>query len=766
MAIIGENNFRYFKKINRLFAGSDYDYNLDQFLGIFNGQDGITYDVNFGNITANSLIASVIGDSSSTIYGDGSQLTGISADIVNLSPTAFSPLSIFNALEKNGINASNPNSLNIRNSFNTSSPMTASIRVPYLTTAGTSIYFDHGLAGELEEINDTQTTGDWTAGTNTPIIDADSTNYLQGNKSIKMSKTVAGAIDIYDTVVLSLADRNLRVSAFPNTLTNLSYLYVLLYTSAGNTVEYRFPVATLTASAWNHLTVDLDASPDVKAGTFNEGSITRVYLGALTSSSQDIEVSWSTVTAISREPFLVPGYSQAVIVRDGTNQQHISVMSEDSGLKGKYVLSDALSNNYSSDDSLITSNSGSVSGNQMIHDSTATGANALQAKVVNSLQLHGVLPRASLSSFARYYHPPLEITAFTSGTQIEAYSATNVSAYYTAGTTVIVYKRLRVNGEYQSMTGTATNNFFYATLASNSSYAGTTLSLVLADAIDPGTDETGYYIVPESILFEYCAGSKTATTFTQAVPSELLINGDNQLIFEDDFDRATTTPDLGNNWLSILDVSSAAALHTQNQAASGYLYSGCASPSSTTTTRGYRNIRTDIDFSKFSTYKITGAVKFKVDYYASAHGQYSSSVLFLVGADNTTVDGGSGYGISLIDDNVSGTTIAYKNETTSSTATSLTEADGVKFNFEFYIEKNKIYGYYWQDGTTKPSGYSFEIGGESTISGKYFNLYLKSTCFDSKRYVSIYDFKIKRTPSSYTLKYNIPNLTNIEKLET
>jgi len=92
-------------------------------------------------------------------------------------------------------------------------------------------------------------------------------------------------------------------------LTNVQKLFVVAYSSDGNHRRYDFGTGVLSATTWNHLTCDnADSTAYTDTGTFVEGNVTRLYVGAVTLSAQTVNVSWDTYRAISDQPTLVKDY--------------------------------------------------------------------------------------------------------------------------------------------------------------------------------------------------------------------------------------------------------------------------------------------------------------------------------------------------------------------------------------------------------------------------------------------------------------------------
>jgi len=475
--------------------------------------------------------------------------------------TGVELLAVSNAIEKMGGSISLPNANNVRNSFTNSSKLLCYLRKNYTISDGITIVLDHGLDSELETQNDMETVGDFTAGTNTPTVAANTTDFLEGTQSVKISKTVNGSIDMYDTVTLSLSDRHFRVSAYPSTLTDVSYIYVVFYTSSGNQRRFNFAATDLVATSWNHLTCDLDATVDgtiiADTGTFEISNITRIYYGITTTSSISIECSFDLSRAISSQPLLVPGYSLSISIQDETNQDTFSLMSEDrtnNVTKGSFTASRSLNYNFGISDggsgaTYLSSNTGTVSNNQFTHNSAAVGQNAKTAKQHEAIYLSTTLDTGTLESFIRFNEESFEVEGFPTTSTISLKQINNSSleqGRFLNDDYILLYKKLRVGYKDQSIEGTGSINFKRLQLNADA-LSGSGVLLLSHDGDNSiGVDTTGYYVVPESSYLEYIAGGKTTTSIVKPSPNELLILGAAEELFSDDFSRGTGV--LGGGW--------------------------------------------------------------------------------------------------------------------------------------------------------------------------------------------------------------------------
>ncbi|MCP3683796.1 MAG: LamG domain-containing protein [bacterium] len=468
-------------------------------------------------------------------------------------------LALANSLDKQGASYPLPNNKHLRNAFTDDTEMLLYLRKSYSTADTTAFVADHGLASELETLNDFQTIGDFTTGTSAPTLSVNTTDYLENTQSIKFTATALnGSADMYESVTLSLTDRNFRVSCYPDELTNVTSVYIVLYTSSGNQRKFDFAVANLTVDTWNHLTCDLNLDDGATSGgvtvtdtgTFERLTITRIYYGITTNSAQTVVPSFDLSRAISDKPLLIPDYGLSSVIQDSTNQDTLTITDEDDTdytTKGTFTIAATLGNNYTniSSVSYASSSTGDVSNNKMQFKATASGQNAQTCKQHEILATPTTMAAATLESFLRFYDDSFEVDSFpTTGTinLKEISAAATEKGRFLDDSWFYVFKKLQGGRVNQTMSGSYTVNFMRLQLSANAGDSGDLITLAHDGDNSFGSDTTGYYVVPESAYLEYSAGAKTASTFTRAIPAEFLLdNGINVIKYSD-------YPYLFSNW--------------------------------------------------------------------------------------------------------------------------------------------------------------------------------------------------------------------------
>lgn len=401
----------------------------------------------------------------------------------------------------------------------------------------TTMYLDHGTQYELTLVNDMETVGDFTSGTATPTVAADAVNFIEGTQSVKFTATnLNGSANMYDTVSMGFNSKHFRISVRPDTLSNVDYVYVQLYTSAGNYRTFQFPVAQLTAAVWNHLTCDLDdSSAYTDTGTFARGAVTRIYFGIHTTSAQTVVPSWDLARTISSQPLLVPSYSLSLPIQDATNQEFVHINSEDrtdNTTKGTFTINAALTYDYPAglskndlDTVYLSSQTGTVADNKQVHKSTASGQNAKTAKTTETIYLNQTKDSCTLEAFLRYYDEAFTVTDFPSTSTIKVYSDTDKSTRFLDDDYVFLFKKLRTGYKDRSMEGSYTLNYKYLQLNANATYASSEITLSHDGSNAVGADDTGYFIVRASAFLDYIAGNKTNNTIVRVTPSEFIPYG-------------------------------------------------------------------------------------------------------------------------------------------------------------------------------------------------------------------------------------------------
>lgn len=438
--------------------------------------------------------------------------------------------------EKNGKLYNTPSAKSIVQSFIDDSTFQIWPRRIYDASVDTTtMYLDHGLDTELETQNDFETVGDFTSAQNTPTVAADTSNFIEGTQSIKMTKAALnGQMDMYDTVTLGLFARNFRTSFYPDTLANVVRAFITLYTSAGNTATYYFSVANMTALQWHNFTVDLNTTPDVTVGTFNKSQISRIYYGFETSSAQTVNVSWDLSRIISDKPLLNSGYSLELPIQDTVNQEIVSIQSVDATDSSKFTIAAQLTNDYPDglskanlDNVYISTQTGTIANNSQAHKSTASGQNAKTAITSDILLLAKTIASMTLESYTNFLTDAIfEVNSFPTTATLKLASDTDLKGFFLDDDYIILYKKARVTTKEQIIKGTASDGFKYLQLNADATFSSSEISLSHDGSNDVGTDKSDYYVIPSNVIKKYVAGSKTESTIVTMEPKEIIVYPD------------------------------------------------------------------------------------------------------------------------------------------------------------------------------------------------------------------------------------------------
>jgi hypothetical protein len=538
--------------------------------------------------------------------------------------------------EKQGINypISAPGALN--ESFTTTESITITPRVTYVS--GTSFIFDYNKT-DLDLMN--ATTG-WTAGTNTPTIAQDTTNKIEGTGSVKMTKaSLNGSIDMYKTfTAFSLIDNLLSFSFFPDTITNVTRFYVTIESSASNLKTYYVPVANITAAAWNHISIDVNNdAADATTGTLVPGSVTKIYFGYTTASSQTVNVSVDFV--VYQPNWLLP-VPYTSFIWDGTNQAALyvaSVAGTANHQRRTYTIT-ALANGFAVGAAYAKQRNVTISNGQGVFTSGLSGAVALTSYDITTTELPALYSAATLTMSQRFLDEEFKINALGSTTTTGLYSATDKKAYFKNGDKVIIYQKRYTGRKYTSnYNATIGYNFKILTLSADATYSGTTITLTHATVVNSGADTSYWYCVRYSAEMMYkvenMADNGALNTLT---PTVFLISPvNNNTIFADYFNRANGSP--ANDWGITAEVATGSP--TALAISSSELW--IANSGGESKTRLYRNLENySLQKIQYSGFEIS--LKFK---WSSSNPTGNTRYVSVCLASNLATTNGNGTGFVL-----------------------------------------------------------------------------------------------------------------------
>lgn len=764
----------------------EYPYNNDGTVNTSGNIDRGTADYPFGNAyqRADKTLYAIDNDTktvtASKTWGDLLSSAGGGGG------GGLESLALKNALEKQGNDYPIPNGKYITEAFTSSTKTLCYLRASY--SSGTTIELDHGLDSELETINDMETAGDFTAGTSSPTVAANTTNYLEGTQSVKFTATnlASTSADMYETVSLSLTDRNFRTSVRPDTLSNVSEIYIVLYTSSGNQRKFSFDPTDLTAEVWNTLTCDLNLEDGVTSGgvtitdtgTFVRGSITRIYYGITTSSTQTVVPSFDLSRAISDKPLLVPDYGLSLYIEDATNQERFTLTAEDLTdytTWGSYTLANALSNSYTNDETAtyISNTTYNIENNQGIIKSTASGDGAKTAHHIRTLYLGKTVSSGSLEIFHRIYDDAYacsDLSNYATG-EIKITVSSDFSGRFKDDQPIILFKKLRGGHLNQSMEGSSTINFWILKQSADGTYSDPEVTITFDSYLDLstgsytsgvpsiGSDNTGYYVIPWSEFISYSAGAKTASTFTQATPTEFLTGTSYNLeVFSDDFNRSNGA--VGNDWTTT-DESISGTGNYGWDIVSNKIETYCVNESGALSVS---NIKRNIE--NYREYPVE--YRFNIEY---ADFNNVGNRFYVFHNNTGSSDTGIGIFINPSSGGGGGSNLIYiRRNSTNLVSFTYAIAEGTRHEIKMHIYKSHIKVKMWVYGTAEPQTWNKEydyVPLDSTGDYVMIRGWLNSTTTTAsfKGRVRIDDFAINNLFSGYTLKYKIENLTSVDKVE-
>jgi len=508
-------------------GGQEFD--PSQTLTLTNSSTGLIVENDaavYGTLTIGASSVKINNDG--IIFPNGSTQT--SAGGAGGSGAGLEVIELKSQLEKIGVAypISNPNILN--ESFTDSANEVVTLRTAY-TSGGSTIIVNVDKT-DLDLMD--ATTG-WTQNTGTPTIAQDTVNFIEGTASVKMSKTALnGDADMYkDFTAFSMNNTLLTVSARPDTLTNVDYLYIGIGSSASDSVWYKIEDTDLTAAQWNHLTIKYASdTPFSTAGTYVPSATTRIWFGIHTSSSQDVNVSWDFVTW-SPDYTLPLEIPQRRYIWDGTNQEEIIISAAaGTGLaqRNTYTIS-PLTYSYAISDTFskrrnITIDTYTRRGEFM---AGLTGDASKTAYDKTGKWLQESVTSGTLDLSQRWWDESFKLTDVPSTTQIKAYSVTDKSGYFKNGDKILLYDYKKIGGKYNSRyNSTIGSNAKIVNLTSDTTYASGSYELTFNhDGTNAGVDSSTWYVARYSAELGYAYGAQAdnpAITFEN--PTTIVPIGD------------------------------------------------------------------------------------------------------------------------------------------------------------------------------------------------------------------------------------------------
>ena len=380
--------------------------------------------------------------------------------------------------------------------------------------------------------------------------------------------------------------------------------------------------------------------------------------------------------------------------------------------------------------------------------------------------LNTTLGTGTLELFTRFYHESYKVTDFPDTQTIEIESATDKKAYFLDDDYILLFKKQRAGYKDQSLEGSDTVNCLRLQLNAKASYAWTTITLKNDGSNAVGADTLNYFVIPESVALQYVAGSKTASAFTDLVPAELLIQGNNQVIFEDNFNRANENPISGNDWTSIKDIG---VLDSRKLVSNELQFASVSNNAS-----GYRVYRNTEDYQK-ENYEIT--CKFMFNPSVSGGGGKASRMGIVTGSSNSTITTNynvwTHYGITVnfvfYDTNVLTNEIQIFDANTERIAGAFVFTIDTYYNCRIQKRGRNIKVRVWDASTAEPSSWNINYTNTAdfTLSGNYGQIYAYQGDSSGHTWIThVDDYRYSDISDGYTLKYKAESLTDVDKIET
>lgn len=475
---------------------------------------------------------------------------------------------------------------------------------------------------------------------------------------------------------------------------------------------------------------------------------------------------------------LMTGYTMPFIIQDSTgNNEVVLISSFVSGSSGAwtYNIAAALSNNYTTaNSSKIKNYFGDVSGNQLTAASTRTFSQFVKTLLLRRAKAGGTL-QVGLDFFGNVF--PADVSLLSTNI-LKFTSATDVKGNFKDDDYVMIFKKTpdedadTIVLSKQNPQGTGAYSWFIVQLSADSSYSSPTITAAFDNVYDPvtgtfsagfpniGADETNYFVIRLSAFLDYLAGSKTATTFTQAVPSEVIVKSGTQKEITDDFNRTNTSaPTLGGEWIHTYVAGNAgyAASISSNRLALLADY--------TNTNKSYYTHNDTIDIRGDGYTEIL----FQKVGHADNSANQTTKLYFSFGsagidtAQEAYVTDGVSVGLQI---SGAGTSTAYVYQNNVNCGTLGCGSKTNTFNIEFRIFANGGYVEMrtWALTGTRPDSATVVNINKNLITGK--NIIM--SVYIGTHNALVQDFfdnlSIKKYSAGYTLKYNIPLTGTINKV--
>lgn len=468
-----------------------------------------------------------------------------------------------------------PNTNTIVDAFTENAGLTLNLAKPYATSDGTTIYLHENVVS-VDEMD--AVTG-WTSGTNTPTIALDTTNKIEETGSVSMSKaSLNGTITMFKTLNFSMSRRAFRAWVRLDTVANLhvtNAFRIYLESSVGNNKAYTFPASRFTAGQF--VLLECDEVDGVATGTPNMGSITKVTFELTTTSAQTITANVDYLVTVTNQDLVNSRYAGLTMpIWDATNQEFLTLVSEDATEKGKYTMASALANNYamattsSKDYGLTVTTSAGLGSFE-----TASGAHAKTQYVMNRQILSKSKSGSVLQTKIGVSADSFEVFDSPSGTTLRI--SGDYSARFKSGDKVVLWYMgsesftwlTSVQGEFDS---TWNASYIVLTLSINSTYSApyTTLTFSSAHSVSSAKN---LWLMRMPIIAKGFVGTSTANEVLTDLTFDNFYPSGRQQLFFDNFNRANNTTSVGGSWAQSVSTSEASGFEYGINDNSAFTYS-------------------------------------------------------------------------------------------------------------------------------------------------------------------------------------------------
>jgi hypothetical protein len=611
-------------------------------------------------------------------------------------------------------------------------------------------------------------TSGWSASSGSVATDSTSGHFVQGSSGLKYTVTINGSANISKTFsVIPFQEKNLRVTLWPDTLSNVTRATIQIESSVGNSVTYYIPVANLTAATLNFIDVDFRNTPDAISGTFIQGSVTKIYLGVTTSSSQALNWTWDYLRQVEMYS-LVNSQSAGMIIPiyDSTNLETMVIVSESGTTKGRYTLASTLSNSYALASSVAKFFTGSIGGQSMNFDPAQTGTASKQTHAIRRQYLPNNLVNKNLLLSATFSGDKFQVNSIPTTNSLTI--SGNYTTRFLSGDSVVLFKFERNYPKWASYYNSSVgSNFMVLTLSGNSTYSAPLTTLPVNETINIGADPvSSWYITRLSLFLKYFVGNMTANE----VLSTATING----FYPLDANTAASSTLYStlfpnkSGWTTFFSNTGDASAYN-NWILGGTSVIGFSTSITCNIGGGFTNETADSivtrNLENYTASKLPVEIRFRYACFpgggGGGHGGQSMAVMFSTdGTADYSLSKGTGIYIHFTNNTGSTDTVYFRGyvggspQATVNSPETITNPVQPTYDVAMRIYNNKLQAKIWQYNASEPASWQYDIPINFVQNGNFINIYgnLNATgAVNNPQAQALTNFSVKSLATGYVI---------------